>query len=80
MRSVRQNRKLVVFRAKCVTGCCHDGRSRLVNQFWALLLNDLPQMIELLAVFGGIDDLVLWKQLIINYFLDIPSDAQHHLL
>jgi len=51
-----------------------------VGQFWTLLLNGLNQMIELLAVFGGIDDLVLWEQLIINYFFDIPPDAQHYLL
>jgi len=50
-----------------------EGHVPPVSQFWALLLNGLSQTIELFAVFDGIDDLVFWKQLIINYSLDVPQ-------
>jgi len=50
-----------------------EGHVSPVSQFWALLLNGLSQTIELFAVFDGIDDLVFWKQLIINYSLDVPQ-------
>jgi len=53
-----------------------EGHALSLGQFWAFLLNGFPQTIELLVVFGGNDDLVLWEQLIINHFLDIPPDTQ----
>jgi len=56
-----------------------EGHAFPVGQF-QLLLNGFPQIIELFIVFGGIDSLVLWEQLIINYSLDIPSRAQHYFL
>jgi len=52
-----------------------EGHALPLGQFWAFLLNGLSQTIELLAVFGGIDGLILWKQLIINHFLDISSNV-----
>jgi len=55
-----------------------EGHAPPVGQLWVLLLNGFSQTIELLAVFGGIDSLIFWEQLIINHSLDISP--QHHLL
>jgi len=37
-----------------------EGHPPLIGQFWALLLNDLSQTIELLAIWWH--SLILWEQ------------------